>query len=625
MMQHEQISLHAGETVRFAKAELRKYLGQMGIPPQSADRVVFKPFSADDSLYPADTLWDDAYRIELSRGEGKIEYSNERSALFAVYRILTEMGCRFLHPGKHGAYIPKDVDWEAVAVHVESAAANRHRGVCIEGGNSLENVLDMIDFLPKAGYNAYFTQFMECYTFFERWYTHRGNPLVPPEPFTADMALSMQAEAVRAVKQRGLIYHAVGHGWTCEPLGIPGRQWEAVDITLTDKQKSFMAEVSGKRGLWRGIPLNTNLCYSNPEVRRVVASYIADYAAEHPEIDVLHVWLADSHNNQCECEACIARRPSDFYVEMLLELDALLTERGSPTKIAFLLYFDLMYPPVVADALPADRFLLMYAPITRSFSASFRDVKPSDTLPPYQRNELIFGPDIAENLGYLKAWQACFDGDSFDYDYHLCAAPFYNPGHMTVCKTLYEDIEAYGTLGLGGLVNCQLQRMHIPHGFGVYLAGHALWEPSLDTCALKKDYFAHMFGTENADWVIKYLEQLSDIFPMDYMGQDHPKPDSLIASQLNAAYETLMRISWPDLSARTEEQRLALDRLYLYHQLMMLLADYLRFFAAGNRENAKSAWTALKAYAWTHEPQMQDGFDTYCFVEHFRRQQAEVL
>ena len=59
--------------------------------------------------------------------------------------------------------------------------AERHRGITIEGAVSVENVLELIDWAPKAGFNSYFTQFTTSFEFFSRWYEHIGNPLLPPE------------------------------------------------------------------------------------------------------------------------------------------------------------------------------------------------------------------------------------------------------------------------------------------------------------------------------------------------------------------------------------------------------------------------------------------------------------
>ncbi len=68
------------------------------------------------------------------------------------------------------------------------------------------------------------------------------------------------------MKKRGLIHHAVGHGWTCEPFGISGLGWEEQEYTLSPQVTCSLALVNGKREIWKGVALNTNLCYSNPHI-----------------------------------------------------------------------------------------------------------------------------------------------------------------------------------------------------------------------------------------------------------------------------------------------------------------------------------------------------------------------
>lgn len=605
----------------FAREELRRYAALMD-PDFDAAQIRIVPFSQAelDALGVRDPYWDDAYRIDVQGGCGLIAVSNARSALLGAYRLLSEAGCAFLRPGPEGEIVPR-TNLARLESHVQMRAACRHRCICIEGSVSLENVLDMVDFAPKAGYNAYFTQFMEAYTFFERWYTHKGNPLRAPETFTPALSREMLAAVVRAVKHRGLLYHAVGHGWTCEPLGIPGLHWEDDGVEPTAAQRACMAEVGGVRGLYHGIALNTNLCYSSPEVRSLMAHAIAGYAAAHPEIDVLHVWLADDFNNQCECAACQRARPSDFYVQMLNEADALLTESGSPVRIAFLLYFDLLFPPEKTRLLSEDRFILMYAPITRCFSRSFAGVRPSDTIPPYARNRLSFGPDLSENLGYLAAWQNAFNGDSFDFDYHLCGAVSYDPGHMTVSRVLHDDIRALASLGLNGLVNCQLQRVCMPHGFALCLAGQTLCDPTIDFRTARDAYFEQSFGPEYGA-ALALCETLSRLFPMDLYGQDHPAPSEEAARSLESLRAYLKQTELPAPEGLCPAQMRSWQNLRFWRLLTLRLCDYLIPFSRREATLWQPAWEALRRFAWESEPKVQSDFDVYCFLEHYRRQQA---
>ena len=168
-----------------------------------------------------------------------------------------------------------------------------------------------------------------------------------------------------------MILHLVGHGWTCEPFGIPGPGWYPHEGPIPPESVQYLAEVNGQRQLHGQIALNTNLCYGNPETRRIVTEAIVAYAQENPDVDIIHFWLADGVNNHCECPLCRDIRPSDLYVRMLNELDEKLTAAQVATKIVFLAYVDLLWPPQKERIQNPARFLLMFAPITRSYSTSF--------------------------------------------------------------------------------------------------------------------------------------------------------------------------------------------------------------------------------------------------------------
>ena len=607
----------------FAREELSRYAARMD-PGYPAEQIKLIPFSGPQRSAECirDSHWDDAYRIEISAGSGTIAYSNARSALLGVYRLLCEAGCAFLRPGPEGEFVPRR-SLGTLDVHVAMRAAYRHRCICIEGSVSLENVLDIIDFAPKAGYNAYFTQFMESYTFFERWYTHKGNPLRTHERFSPSLAREMQACIVDAIQRRGLLYHAVGHGWTCVPLGIPGLHWEDDGIEPTPAQQACMAEINGVRGLHNGIALNTNLCYSQPMVRTLMARAVARYAAEHPEIDVLHVWLADDFNNQCECSDCQKARLADFYSMLLNEIDELLSQQGSAVHIAFMLYFDLLFPPESVRLHNEERFILMYAPITRSFSRSFAGVSPSSRIPEYRRNHPSFSDNLSENLGFLSAWQTVFHGDSFDFDYHLCGVVNSDPGQMTIARVLYNDIRALHALGLNGLVNCQLQRVCMPHGFALFLAGQALCDPTLDYEHIRRVYFQKCFGP-NFEQALEFCEALSARFPMDLYAQDHPRPSEKAARQLESLRAFLENFSLTAPTGLTQMQARSWALLAFWRTLVIRLCSYLIPFARGEEPQWRTAWQDLECFAWQNEDRFQAEFDVYCFLEHYRRQQSKV-
>ena len=79
-----------------------------------------------------------------------------------------------------------------------------------------------------------------------------------------------------------------------------------------------------------GPPAQTNL-RRPPAVGRgrrsaALVATVAAYAADHPETELLHLWLADGGNNHCGCAACSVKLPADRYLQLLSKPDAALSE-----------------------------------------------------------------------------------------------------------------------------------------------------------------------------------------------------------------------------------------------------------------------------------------------------------
>ena len=128
----------------------------------------------------------------------------------------------------------------------------------ITGSVSYENVVNMIDWLPKVGMNSYFTQFFSPYTFFDRWYRHEPNPYLVPAPISRETVDLFMQDYTRELDKRGMKQHGVGHGWTAEALDLPGIGWcEEEDSSVPDEKKKMIAMVGGERKLWKKVALTT--------------------------------------------------------------------------------------------------------------------------------------------------------------------------------------------------------------------------------------------------------------------------------------------------------------------------------------------------------------------------------
>jgi hypothetical protein len=559
---------------------------------------------------------DDAIYIYINKGRGIIAGDNPRAVLLAVYRFLTEAGCRWLRPGEDGEYIPQ-IDIAGLSLQVIEKAAYRYRTICIEGAVSYENLVEMIEWAPKVGFNGYFIQFREAFTFFDRWYSHRNNPTIKKDAFSLEQAREYVSLAAKEIKKRGLIYHAVGHGWTSEALDIPGLGWEPGTYTLEPELTQYLAEVNLKREFWHGVPLNTNLCYSNIEVRTLIVGNIISYLRKHPEVDLLHFWLADDGNNHCECEACRALLPSDYYVRMLNELDERLLQEGFNTKIVFLIYFDLLWPPVVESIKNPGRFILMFAPITRSYSEPFTITNTIPMLPIYQRNALKFPTSVGENIAHLRQWQAIFSGDSFNFDYHLWRVHYTDPGSYKFARLINQDVKNLRTIGLNGFVSCQVQRVFFPTGLPMYVLAKTLWNDQLEFDALAKDYLKHAFG-KDGEQVEQYLASLSDLFDPPYIRGEKPRINSQAAIKFARIQEVIDGfrpiIQKNILSQKLPCQAKSWEFLGEHAWFASCLGQILERLAANERDVAFALWNDLKGQLGIAEERIQKVFDLYEFI-----------
>ena len=248
--------------------------------------------------------WDDALSVHSVGESLLLTGANPRSVLFAAYRWLELLGARWVRPGKDGEYLPSVPLPVLTGWELHEKPANRHRGIVIEGTCFIEQVLDVVEWMPKLRMNAYMLQFRVSAYFWRRWSERTDLRAVKnPHLLSLEECAALDARVMAAVQARGMLLHRVGHGWTCEAVGNHGSGWEA-EASAPAEVRPLLAEVNGVRDWDHGIPLNTELCYSNPEAFRRIVEGVLTYAAAHPEVDVLHFWGSDNCNNWCDCAQC---------------------------------------------------------------------------------------------------------------------------------------------------------------------------------------------------------------------------------------------------------------------------------------------------------------------------------
>lgn len=586
----------------FAGSELKHYLFRMGCPQLNYQLRVDDSFP--DSMECTDHKLDDWFCFDVNAQKQEIIGNNPRALLIGVYQYLTRIGCRFLRPGKYYEIVPVYHDMDSFYACEERSAVLRHRGVCIEGCDSIDNIADFLDWLPKIGCNSFFFQFKHPHTFLKRWYCGYNGSYEKQSEWTQENSVQIMQYFNELMEERGLLRHRMGHGWTAEVIGASNAiGWNKEQMEIPEDVRPFIAEIDGRRELHAGVAVNTNLCLSNPKVLERFAEHVTDYIRNHPDTDYLHVWLADGINNSCECSDCKTLRPSDHYITLLNYLDKTLTDIHSATKLCFLMYEDLLWAPIQNRLNNPERFVLMFAPIHRTFESSYEDCRELPDIATFTLNALNFPKDMPSNMAFLKAWQDVTTCDSFVYDYHLARAHHGDPAHVGISRILYRDLKCNRSLGLNGILSCQELRVGFPNSLANYVMGHvALWgDVSFE--AIAKDYYQSAYG-DSGEELFLLMEQISELFSPDYINYQYCKTPRLNAKlclrmrKVPMVLEKIRELLAHHKPVRHEVQARMWNVLNFFADSTELMAEMIMLRADGQKEKA------LELFEYKYKPVM---------------------
>ena len=512
-------------TVDFAAEELKKYLRMM--MPKAGDILIsYEPNAAEgfrlgtfeDFGIPFEgenAKLDDVVHIETDEQGGILAGSNSRSVLFAVYRYLKENGCRFLFPGKDGEYIPcKAV--EPISYH--HMASYRYRGHTTEGGPSFEHALLYIDYMAKQEMNVY--GLYESFSYHRRYYIHNyNNANRPAEPVSRELVEQWEAYCQAEITKRGLQLWAGGHGWMARVVGIDLEDrylYKEGKKACPEEVKPNLAMLDGERRLNRNDPVFTNFCMSRSDLRSKYADMMVAYLESNPQLDQVSISLADTSRNHCECEECRKKRPSDWLVILLNEVDEKLTAKNIKTRLQTSAYVDCMFPPVTERLNNPDRFVLKATPIARKYTNSLSKDTVYPPMQEYVRNRWKDPKDTAEYFSYFRGWQQVFPGDTINYEYHYWKHQYRDPGAMSMSRRIYEDVFSWQDLGMQGGIEDGSNKSFWPNGFVDYIYGATLLNRDLDYEEAVADYFSHVYGPH---WkkVRAYLDKITEAFDHSFM------------------------------------------------------------------------------------------------------------
>ena len=622
-------------TVDFAAEELKKYMRMM-MPECGEIFIKYDPTATEglrlgllpdlglDTSEAEDVELDDIVHVDVDGdGNGVLAGSNPRSVLFAVYRYLQENGCRWLFPGIDGEYIPMQ-DVHAVQYH--KMADMRYRGQCNEGAEIQGNMMEAIDFTPKIGMNVFMLEFACPYVYYNRYYSAMNNDTHEAEPVSAEQMVQWKRQCEAEISKRGLQFHDMGHGWTAEPFGMDtAYRWKhgedkGGEAPVPPESRDFLAMINGERKVHYRGPMNTQFCMSNARARKLVVDYIVNYSHLHQNVDYLHVWLADSSNNHCECEECQKMIPSDWYVMLMNELDEALTKKGLATRIVFISYMDTAWPPLVEKIKNPKRFSLLSAPISRRYTESVPADVSDATYTPYVRNNLTMFPTVAPYIKCAKDWQSICRVPAMLYEYHFWLAQYLDLGVLNFARVVYDDIQNYHKHGFNGLINDCSQRSYWPNGFAFYVYGQAQFDTSVPFETLLEDYFSHAYG---ADWreVVELFQKIGKAIDTKYLNGQRSANEKIGKHYNPAMAESLRKM--PEI-AQEYKEFLEAHRVMPYRaqtvafKLLRYYMEYCEGVAAalipkcyGAGAEAKELFEKFYNSFGRHEPEIATCYDQF--------------
>ena len=599
--------------INFAREELNRYLEILKVSAD-VELGLFEDYGLKADV--RDPRLDDGYAISVKDKKGYIAGINERSVVAGVYRLLEEWGICWLAPGEKGTYYPEKCVQKDVEIF--EIAQKRHRTMCIEGAVSIENVIDMVDWLLKVGFNGYYIQFEDAFVFFYRWYSHSHSHCKKPEEFTREKAVEYVELIEKEVKRRGLILHRMGHGWTCEPFGIQAGGWHSVKPEdIPQEYKDICALVDGRRHVWHDQPLSTQLCYSNSYVQDTMVNAVVEYAKAHPQTDVIHFWLGDYFNNTCECPECTKYRFSDYQTAMVNKITARFNEEDLKAQVVFSIGTNKAHPPVHCKVEDEDRTILMFAPITRTYAKAYPDSYVLKDIPPYEINKFELPHSVEKLLAYLYQWKQQYKGDVVCFDYHLMWDHLIEGGGIGLARVINEDIRHYDSLGINSFISCQVQRNAFPTSVAMVTMGKTLWDSKTEVDDVAKKIYWASFGDEY-EKMAEYFEIISKAFYLGNIRSHFPSPREEFKNDLLRAISAMEKmIPYAEEKYKNEENPCRKDKWKMVHyhgRIFTVLAQSVLEYISGNEEKAEELRVESVKLAFDFEDEIQTAFDC-CLYE----------
>ena len=395
-------------------------------------------------------------------------------SLEEAYRMLDEMGCRFLAPQYDfykgsGEIIPTNVPDLALKETQFPEPKFKLRKLYVEEGHShtVENLKQMIQWMPKVGYNTLVVPM-----------NYQGHGKVMWDNWRDAITPELQ--------KRGITIEVGGHGYQ----NFLNADMEGGKL-FDQHPEWFGLDKDGQRRKEQQYVF----CTSNDAAVNYLIDQFMAYIKAHPEIQVYDFWPPDGAR-WCECDACQKLGSASDRQAILLKQVAERVKQIRPDlRLEMIAYNSIIDPP---EKQTIDKNVLVdFCPINQEFDHQIND------------------PAAENNAAYvteLKAWRSKFDGDISIYSYYRKYA--WDSLPVELPHYLQKDLQFYAAVPVQGVSTyCE------PGDWGTYEMNHYVLaalarDPDADVDAIEKKFCDARYGAVSAD-VIEAINALEGVVRND--------------------------------------------------------------------------------------------------------------
>lgn len=408
----------------------------------------------------------DGFDLVVASDQITIRGHTPRGALYGVYQLLEEMGCRWFYIGKLGEVVPEAADIALLCKETTQRASFRERSVMPAYPSYYERFDEWIDYLAKLRINnvAIYGQSLDW------WKSNR-------------------ARYLPLLQKRGMILEFGGH---ILPSFVPRDLFE-------EHPEYFRMNDKGER------TKDKNFCPNSGAVA-ILKKNVRAHFVELPEITYFHAWADDlMGGGWCSCPKCKELPPADQNLISMNAVAGVLDAVNPDASLALLAYHDTGDAPGLE---PAPNLFLFHAPRERCYRHGFDD-------PACRRNR----EEYMERWRDLRAmFQKTAPATIHEFNYYTDGLLDREMQPPQV-ETIPADARYFHSVGVPVHQNLMVcfRDWHSPP-FSLVLSSRAAWSADVNGWEVLEDFCHHYYGERLAETMTGYYRKVEEACQLVFNG-----------------------------------------------------------------------------------------------------------